>query len=200
MLKIVRFALIAGLAAILVTSVASAQDKQDAVLDTFLTYYTTNSADLTTEPGTGGGWLNTFPYTIDAADSLWFGTQNTYVPVNRKKYWLELKGAAASDLTAVEARGYIDASTQVDFTSAITKETITGGVKFHVVFRPQPEWEVILVKNNTGSSIEITGAVGTSDCVKVVPSLTTYGIIVLVLLLLVSTVWVIRKKKAGVPA
>jgi len=33
-----------------------------------------------------------------------------------------------------------------------------------------------------------------------VPSLTTYGIIVLVLLLLISTVWVIRKKRARVPA
>ena len=32
------------------------------------------------------------------------------------------------------------------------------------------------------------------------PSLTTYGIIALVLLLLISTVWVIRKKRAGAPA
>lgn len=34
----------------------------------------------------------------------------------------------------------------------------------------------------------------------VLPSLTTYGIIVLVLLLLASTVWVIRKRRAHVPA
>ncbi len=34
----------------------------------------------------------------------------------------------------------------------------------------------------------------------VLPSLTPYGIIVLVLLLVASTVWVLRRKRAGVPA
>jgi hypothetical protein len=199
MSKIVCYTLMGAVMVVLIGPVASAQDKSDAVLDTFPTYYTSSAADLTIKPGTGGGWQNIFPKAIIAGDSLWFGTQNAYRPNNRKLYWLELKDTTvAANPIAVQARGYKNATTQVYFVSNITSDTVSGGVKFHVFFKPQPEWEVILVKNNTLAPMQITSAVGTSDCVKFLPALTNWGLIILLALLILSGIIVIRQRRRGV--
>lgn len=194
-----RFILVAALAAMLIAPVVSAEKVAGEKRNVDV-YYTQDVADLTTKPGTGGGWEAGFPSSIADNDSVWFGSPNIYIPEWRKKYFLKLYGDSTHNLEAPDAKGYKTTDSLSD-RSNITKSTIAGGVKFYVLFTPQPEWEVVLVKNASGQQVAIDSVKASSTCYPTpVPSLTTYGIIVLVLLLLASTVWVIRKKRAHAPA
>ena len=76
------------------------------------------------------------------------------------------------------------------------------GVEFHVVFVPQPEYEVIRIKNISNSDrtihsgLIIVGCLPTADTTDL-PSLTNWGLLVLVLLLILSGAYVIYQRRKG---
>ena len=209
MSKMFRFVLVAALAAVLISPVASATETK---LEGEKSIYATRFARLdpglvkpdTTPPG---NWMDSTSFVIAKDDSVWMGTWNSYRDNNFKQYTLFINGTGdLFNLREIWTKGYLPdpAGPEDTVKHTPTARTVGDGVvAFHSQFRPQPEWEVILIKNTSDGPITVTSYYAESTCRTFpleIPSLTTYGIIVLVLLLLVSTVWVIRKKKAGVPA
>ena len=207
MSKMFRFLLVTALAVAFVASVVGAQGKlpgEKTVWDTYFSLTDPGNTPLGQDPWEGPtptglplGPLNNCTY-------IWIGTQNLQVDEQWKEWWLDIHGVNIFDLGAVEVIAYDSSGSSVGYTySTIGKTALTpGGVRFNVKIRPQPEWEVMKLHVDGTGPVTIESIVGHSKCHRgeIIPSLTTYGIIVLVLLLLVSTVWVIRKKKAGVPA
>jgi hypothetical protein len=66
---------------------------------------------------------------------------------------------------------------------------------------PQPQWEWMAIKNTAASAITLNSVSWSRYCdpkIRPVPSLTTWGILSLLLLLGGTAVWLIRKRKPAV--
>jgi len=135
---------------------------------------------------------------VPAGTDIWFGTENLFIEPNMKFYRLSLTGAGLASLADPWARGYDPVGAEMEPIAGPKMFFVGGTLNIDVVFDPQPEWEV--VRLTTTAVVTINNAVGASGCTKVtdVPSLTTFGIIALALLLIASTIWIMRKKRAGV--
>lgn len=212
MLKMFRFVLVVTLALALIIPFTGALAKDVGEKAVRATYYST------TDPGTTSlgeaPWEGPLPPTgntimVAAGDSIWFGCDNFQVDSLWKEWWLRLKGVNVFSLgvgiDSVLAYDSEGSSAAYSYSKVGKSFVPDGGVTFNVKIKPQPEWEVIVLRNDGSDPVTITDVLGETKCHRdpedtPIPSLTTYGIIVLVLLLLASTVWVIRKKRAHVPA
>lgn len=209
MSKTFRFVLVTALAVAFVASVVGAQGKAPGEKIVWDTWYSLTDPGNT--PLGEGDWVGPTPTGLPIGPFpnctyIWIGTQNLQVDTTWKEWWLDIDGGKVFDLGAVEVIAYDNTGSSAPYTySAIGKSPLTpggGGVRFNVKIWPQPEWEVMKLHVDGEGPVIIESIVGHSKCHRdeIIPSLTTYGIIVLVLLLLASTIWVIRKKRAHVPA
>jgi hypothetical protein len=86
---------------------------------------------------------------------------------------------------------------------ALMKETDVAlplpavGRVYHLeyVIVPQPNWEWIRVTNISGGPVTIEKATAHTVCIPI-PSLTPYGLMLLVLLLAGAAIWVMRRRRA----
>ena len=198
-----RFALVAALAVALIAPLSIAQDKgvgEKILREVYYTLTNPGNAALTESPWEGPGI--TIPIALDSCDTIWIGCPNTEVLEQWKEWWIDLRGSNVFKLHAVYAEGHHPdgSTTGFSYSEPIGKDAVPGGVIFHVKIIPQPEWEVMAI--HAMDTLTIISGTAQTVCHRdeIIPSLTTYGIIVLVLLLLASTVWVLRRKRAGVPA
>jgi len=203
MFKVFRIVLITAFAVGLVASMLSAQDKGLGEKAIEPVHYFVGVNPPVMDPP-GNGWTAGFPASIANSATVWFAAENTYVPENYKEFWLRLYGPQAFKLTADSAIGSSDSTVivLVPHISEIGKSTTpdSAGVEFHVLFQPQPEWELIRVRNNSGGTIALTGAQAERKCSRIdrLPSLTNWGLLVLLALLILSGVIVIRQRRRGV--
>jgi|GEM_PF-2246994 len=205
MSKTFRFALVAALAVALIAPLSIAQDKGVGEKMPREVYYAlTNPGDapLTDTDAWDGPAPDGLPIHLEFCDTIWIGCPNTEVPEQWKEWWIDLRGSNVFKLHAVYAEGHHPdgSTTGFSYSEPIGKDAVPGGVIFHVKIIPQPEWEVMALHATDTLTINTATAQTVCHRDETIPSLTTYGIIVLVLLLLISTVWVIRKKRAAVPA
>jgi len=204
MSKMFRFVLVTALAVAIIAPLSFAQDKGVGEKMPREVYYALTNPGNT--PLGEGPWHGPapadFPVPLVFCDTIWIGCPNTEVLEQWKEWWIDLRGNNVFKLDAVYAEGHHpDGSTAgFSYSEPIGKDAVPGGVIFHVKINPQPEWEVMALHATDALTINTAKAQTVCHRDETIPSLTTYGIIVLVLLLLVSTVWVIRKKRAGVPA
>ncbi len=136
-------------------------------------------------PGAPIGWN-----VADGGD-VYIGILNEFVWVNMKTVTILVEGTGATDweLATVEADGGPAGYRVVNVTYMGPSLILT------IEIFPQPDWEVIVLHNFGGA-----GAIGTititSEC-ELVPSMTGYGLGILALLLIGSTVWVLRRRRVG---
>jgi hypothetical protein len=146
-------------------------------------YY--SSSDLQQAKPPGNGWTavpdgGTVNITIQAGKDYWFATANSYNASLKKTYTLTLKGDLGSlgvfnlksDVNStrgyyIDSNGNTDnsATAQTSSDSSITNES--GGfttMKLFYTFDPQPDWEVVRVKNNGLNDRTITNVTATSMC------------------------------------
>ena len=213
MSKTFRFVLVAALAVALIAPLSIAQDKGAGEKMPKDVYFTMNQnpgnippadADTLGAPA-NPPWTrasDTLPIPLEFCDTLWIGCMNTEVLEQWKEWWIDLRGSNVFKLHAVYAEGHHPdgSTTGFSYSEPIGKDAVPGGVIFHVKIIPQPEWEVMALHARATLTINTATAQTVCHRDEMIPSLTPYGIIVLVLLLLASTVWVIRKKRAAVPA
>jgi hypothetical protein len=207
MLKTFRLVLVAILATAFIASVVGAQGKAPGEKAVWPTYYSLTDPGNT--PLGQDPWVGPVPVGLPlgplaTSTTIWIGTENLQVDEQWKEWWLDIHGTSVFGLEAINVVGYDSLGSSTGYTYSSTgKSALTpGGVRFNVKIKPQPHWEVMELHVAEPAPVTIESIVGQSMCHRdeIIPSLTTYGIIVLVLLLIASTVWVLRRKKAGVPA
>jgi hypothetical protein len=129
---------------------------------------------------------------------------NRDYPGNRKTLVVRIEGVgAASQLQFYKANfGYETPPANRTGGPVVENLDTVGVYRASYVFDPQPDWEWIIIKNN-GPTMTLPKVFWTSSCVVSpnpyprVPSLTTWGLLVLVALLTGTAIWVIRRRKAG---
>jgi len=198
MLKCSRLFLIAVMFIILSIPLLSAQaGEKDVRWSEWPTYYSLTDPGTAQPPAAPWQPIPT-QIVLAAANNVWFGTTNYYIEENTKFYRLALTGTGLASLGNPWARGYDQVGDEIIPLAGPNMFFVGPTLNIDVVILPQPQWEV--VKLTASGAVTITDAVGTSGCTIVtqVPMLTTFGVIVLALLLLVSTIWVIRKRRVGI--
>ena len=202
-----RFVFVAAVAVAFIALAVGAQGKAPGEKLVWDTYYSLTNPFST--PLGEGDWIGPVPVglplgPLNNCTYIWIGTKNLQVDEQWKEWWLTIHGINIFDLGAEYVIAYDSTGSAAPYTySAIGKSPLTpNGVRFNVKIRPQPEWEVMKLHVDGDGPVTIESIVGHSSCHRgeIIPSLTPYGIIVLVLLLIASTVWVLRRRRAGVPA
>nr|MBN2277501.1 hypothetical protein [candidate division Zixibacteria bacterium] len=133
--------------------------------------------------------------TVDADDSIWIGVDNIHIVNQIKRLELTLTGTNLADLTQEKVMGYL---TGGDTTRAWLVTSVAIGansIKYVFGFDPQPDWEVIKFVNEGTGEVQISEMVMYSTC-RQVPTLTQWGIAVLVVMLILATYIVYRRKTA----
>ncbi len=158
--------------------------------DTYL-----SNDDLGAIPPGGPGWEG--PYAPGPIDPAWdvAAGADVYVGIENEHYWVNMKTITITIATA--------GAVALDFVSATAdgvpanhgEPVIDPPGTWTIEIFPQPDWEV-LVFNNSGGAGTITSITIVSEC-ELVPSMTNYGLGILALLLIGSTVWVLRRRRVG---
>jgi hypothetical protein len=176
---------------------ASAQDEITDTLDVYLSASDPVDTVLGDAPWVGpftpGEPIADPVATIGPGGYIFIGFPNGFRWVNMKTLWIHIEGGA--NLTLEGAVSY-NSGGQYG-TIEIVEEVIVGA-DLDILIRifPQPDWEVIVLHNATAGPVPIVSVWAVSRCVTI-PATTTYGLAVLALLLIGSTVWILRRKKAG---
>ncbi|MEW5923880.1 MAG: hypothetical protein AB1746_07830 [Candidatus Zixiibacteriota bacterium] len=158
----------------------------------------------TTDPGnaplTGAPWV---PYTgstinVNSGSSIWIGVENLYVLEARKNLKVTLTGSALVDLDFDATIGYDASGVSTGITATLLGAPYIEAslAVYNFTYVPQPEWETI--KFTSSGSVSISGIVVVSSCR--VPSLTQWGIIALVLILIASSIFVVYRRRKAVTA
>ena len=160
---------------------------------------TTNPGSL---PLTDAVWT---PYTggshtvLDGTD-FWIGIENIFDNDRVKTLRVHLTGSNVSAGHAITVTGF-DASRDLSGIDAyLDKKNIISSSEVELIFKfdPQPEWEVVWLHANGTFGIESIEA--SSNCRAPVPSLTQWGMIVLALLLIGSTIFIFVRRRGEVTA
>ena len=116
---------------------------------------------------------------------VWIVVENWYYWANMKHLTVILTGAGTATINAATVTGYLNGGTAV----GVANVEVVGGVIVADIF-PQPDWEVIHINGDFTIETVTTVAVCT-----LIPSMTHYGLGILALLLIGSTVWVLRRRR-----
>jgi len=148
-------------------------------------------------PWTGGPYDGDDPINLGVANgaTVWIGIGNYHILLNMKNFHVVIQGGAG--LTVNDVIGYTAGGAYgSDWYTAVDSaghKVVTGQIF------PQPGWEVIVLSNPGGGAKTITTIQANTWC-DPIPSMTTYGLGVLALLLIGSTVWILRRRKAPAAA
>lgn len=187
---------------------ANAQSKQDK-RPPEAPYY---SKDLVpgTEPPTG--WTQMVDtVVVNSGQTVFFALDNTFVRNNIKHVWLILKNNTDTGLfnclTIDSVIGYDSVGETSDSIDEFYSKPVSrdGGktVEFKARFIPQPEWEVLAIRNSSGAPCSLHSGSIYSNCVpradwQPIPALTNWGLLILLVLLVISGIIVIRHRRRGV--
>lgn len=159
------------------------------------------TSDPGNNPLTGGVWL---PYAgqvinVNNGQNLWIGVENLYDAGRTKTLRVTLTGTNVNG-HAYTATGFDASGNSGDITATVIGQIAfdANTVQVTFTFSPQPQWEVIRLTAASNISIEEIDA--TSYCRAPVPSLTQWGIMALVLILIGSSVFVIYRRRKAVAA
>lgn len=129
---------------------------------------------------------------VKDGDTVWIGVENHHIIVNLKTLTVVVTGGAG--LVVDSVIGYVGGAA---YGASMVEDSIAGAdLVITAQIFPQPDWEVIVLTNNTGGPITIASINAKSEC-HLVPSMTGYGLGILALLLIGSTVWVLRRRRVG---
>ncbi|MCK4284139.1 MAG: hypothetical protein KAX44_07465 [Candidatus Brocadiae bacterium] len=101
---------------------------------------------------------------VPAGGSLWIGCKNEHRSRNYKSFWLTIVGTnAGKDLEVQSAKGYENTTDKP--TDGEEKWAGDGddGLSIRWKFDPQPEWEVVELKNTGDEAVTVT-VTATSSC------------------------------------
>lgn len=118
---------------------------------------------------------------------VWIVVENGYYWAKMKHLTVILTGAGTATINAATVTGYLNGGTAV----GVANVEVVGGVIVADIF-PQPDWEVIHINGDFTIETVTTVAVCT-----LIPSMTMYGLGILALLLIGSTIWVLRRRRVG---
>jgi len=136
------------------------------------------------------------PIILAPGEVIVLAMRNIRVDANKKLLRAYIEYVGTDDLVLDDV-GHGSANGMVSV-GGIKEETLGTGVydlKYWII--PQPDWEYVVIRNNGGAPITINKAVIETNC-SPIPSLTPYGIMLLVLLLAGTAVWVMRRRSAVV--
>ena len=133
---------------------------------------------------------------VGAGQSLLLGRENLAIAGQKKTVTIGISytpGSGVGPLVLNQANsGFIAGGAAA---GAIVRETNVAGVYTLVyLLQPQPDWEWFLIQN-TGTSPVTMNAVAISDYCNQIPSLTGWGVGALVILLVGTAVWLVRRRK-----
>jgi hypothetical protein len=119
--------------------------------------------------------------------------RNINIDTNKKLVRVYLEYAGGTVALAEIACGSADGT---PCNGEVMSETNDGAIydlKYWIV--PQPDWEYFVIENTGGTDVTINKAAISTNC-SPIPSLTPYGLMLLVLLLAGTAVWVMRRRSA----
>ena len=198
-----NFQILFALALILVLAASPtfAQDKSAEISIQWDVFHTDNAGIAGLPPSVANGWIEATAGPINPVGHHYFGIPNGYDATVIKTLHLYLNGnLGVLDLAYVNAIGYDASNAPV---SAITLNRIrptATGVLVEIVFEPQPEWETVELEFL--NPVQITSATAWAHCQESyhpVPSLSTWGLIALIVLVL-GTGIILARRKAANPA
>lgn len=133
------------------------------------------------------------PIEVPTAQSIWIGVDNIYDPDRYKDLRIMIQTTGVLDY--VDVIGYDDAGVSDGITATFdTSYTVDDTLHYYeFTFEPQPAWEVIEF-NNSGVPVTIDNITASSICRRAVPSLTSWGLIILVLMILAAGYMVYRRR------
>lgn len=187
-------------------NVGNAWDPTGAPNETWPALYNGTPRPIQMPVQYGNGWIATGG-TIEALagktlkkDSiLLIGFENSRVEQNEKYLTLRIK---LTDPSKTLDTNSFKAGKEGAISNC--KVVLTGifNGEYMVVIKivPQPDWEWIAIKNTSGADVQIERVGIRARCSKRIPSLTGWGIGILILLLAATAVWIVRNKKTVVPA
>ena len=154
---------------------------------------------IATDPGTPpSGWtLATGTYNISIPDGqkLCIAVENMLVSENATDLRLDLTGTSLMELALGSYYGL-----PAGGTATLVGDPLRTAIllKYHFRFVPQPDWHVVIFNNAAKGAATVTKITASPRCY--VPSLTEWGLGVLVLVLLASTAFVIYRRRKAVVA
>jgi hypothetical protein len=139
------------------------------------------------------------PVVVANGQSIWIGVDNLYDPERIKDLRLMVQTSGVLDY--VDVIGYDAAGVSDGITATFdTSYTVNDSMHYYeFTFEPQPEWEVIELINNSGVPVTISNITASSICRRAVPSLTSWGLIILVLMILAAG-YMVYRRRAGATA
>jgi hypothetical protein len=205
MLKVFRFLLISTLAMAFLSGLAWAQKGagERTVWDTYYSLTDPGNTPLGDPPWVGPSPAG-LPVVLGDSDMIWIGTENLQVDEWKKEWWIELEGDNVFiNLESVDVVAYDSSGSSAGYQySPIAKTQLLPDIeaRFNVKIWPQPHWEVMQL-HATGD-VTIDDIKGYSECGPgfMVPALTEWGMIVLLVLLVISGIIVIRQRRAAARA
>jgi len=196
-----NFQILFALALILVLAASPtfAQDKSAEITIQWDVHHTADAGVAGLPPSVANGWADTDDYPVNVAGHHYFGIPNGYDDTVIKTLHLYLNGnIGVLDLAYVNAIGYDGSNIPVSTIMLNRIRATATGVLVEIVFEPQPEWET--VELNFLNPVEITSATAWTHCQESyhpVPSLSTWGLIALIVLVLGAGVVMARRKAAN---
>lgn len=202
MFKIFRLFLVGTITLILLASVAIAQKDSTlkAIYLPWAGYWTKTPADSTIKPGDGGNWESTFnTVTVAQNEFIFLGARNGQVLSHQKSCTLHVEGQNLDKLQILNKAGY-----KKDGYLALVDSVSSSGSNTHRVFimviNPQPHFEWFKLKDTSATQATVDTAYFGTYCYlkkKPIPTLTNYGLLVLLVLLVISGIIVIRQRRKG---
>ncbi|MFQ6008587.1 MAG: hypothetical protein ACE5K8_06495 [Candidatus Zixiibacteriota bacterium] len=199
MSKMFRYVLLVTLATLLVAPLATGQTKKTGERVKWPTYYSFTDPGNDTLPWDSILQEESDSVVVAPNSTIWIGVENFQVDDQKKKFYLILKGDNVNNLDTVNIVAYDSLGSSALYNYYDYAKTGTAdSIRTYVLIVPQPHWEVIALKNKGAQAVTITGGFGNTYCTVNVPSLTEYGLLVLLVLLILSGIYVIYQRRKGV--
>ena len=160
---------------------------------------TTNPGTLPLTDGVWTPYMGESHTVLDGTD-FWIGIENIFDDTRLKTLRVYLTGSNVSAGHAITITGF-DASGDLSGIDAyLDEKNVISSNEVELIFKfdPQPAWEVVWLHADGTFGIESIEA--SSNCRAPVPTLTQWGMIVLALLLIGSTIFIFVRRRGEVTA
>ena len=151
--------------------------------------YPPNATDWTLVPANGN--VN---FQVAVGQDLFVAIQNAYVATNATDLTLEIAGAALLQLSLND----VWADPAAVISPRGNPFLANNLLRYPYRFIPQPDWHYFQLVNGGAAAANVTNIKAVPNCY--VPSLTTYGIAALVLILIASSIFVVYRRRKAVTA
>jgi hypothetical protein len=171
--------------------------------DVWPSYYSVNTNPANHKPSAGSPWWTSTstinpesPLILALNDVLWIGVTNWMDTNNVKSAHVYITATKELKFDTLIAYKKDSTSPPSYFSYGTVESTVVGGVyKYSCVIDPQPAWEVWKFTNTQGNPDSILYITGGSYC-TFAPALTSYGLAILILMLIAAAYFVYRRRRA----